>query len=210
MIGCDRVSVTVTNGPKQVVKAISGQDTMDTRSNIVTLLSALTTRVCATGEPLWYSGSMQDLPPQVEKSLEAYVDESHTKSIAIVPLKRVDVFKQKPGEELGQEEQAKFQLTQGDVIGALIVEHIDSTQPQSMVAPKVEEVCEHSARAIGNALEHNSLFLMPVWKAIGHSRWAPDRQKLAQDHVDFGRNSAGLVGACLSFARFYLEGRREF
>jgi multidrug efflux pump subunit AcrA (membrane-fusion protein) len=32
-------------------------------------------------------------------------------------------------------------------------------------------VYEHSARAISNSLEHNTLFLMPLWRAIGHSRW---------------------------------------
>ena len=70
LIGCDRVSVTVAKGGKQVVEAVSGQDTMDSRSNVVSMLRNLATRVCATGESLWYNGSMQDLPPQVENALE--------------------------------------------------------------------------------------------------------------------------------------------
>ncbi len=170
LIGCDRVSVTVTRGHKQIVEAISGQDTMDTRSNIVSMLRDLATRVCATGEPLWYNGSMQDLPPQVEHALEAYVDESHTKSLAVLPLFKTNVFKQQRDEELGAEAEAKYQSDRGDVIGSVIIEQIDAVQSREIVAPRADLVCQHSARALGNSLEHNGLFLMPVWRAIGQSR----------------------------------------
>jgi hypothetical protein len=170
LIGCDRVSVTVTHGNRQVVEAISGQDTMDTRSNIVTLLRNLATRVCATGEPLWYNGSMQDLPPQVEQALEAYVDESHTKSLAVLPLFKTSIWKQKRAEELGGETQAKYQSDRGEVIGSVIIEQIDSVQSRELVAPRAELVCQHSARALGNSLEHNGLFLMPLWRTLGQSR----------------------------------------
>ncbi|MCA9149280.1 MAG: HlyD family efflux transporter periplasmic adaptor subunit [Planctomycetales bacterium] len=171
LIGCDRVSVTVTRGTKQVVEAISGQDTMDTRSNIVSMLRDLATRVCATGEPLWYNGSMQDLPPQVEQALETYVDESHTKSLAVLPLYRNDPLAQKADDELGAENEGKYQQTgRGDVIGSVIIEQIDAVQSRQVVAPRAQLVCEHSACALGNSLEHNNLFLMPLWRAIGQSR----------------------------------------
>ncbi|MCA9199710.1 MAG: biotin/lipoyl-binding protein, partial [Planctomycetales bacterium] len=88
---------------------------------------------------------------------------------------------------------------------ALIVEHIDSTQPQSMVAPKVEEVCEHSARAIGNALEHNSLFLMPVWKAIGHSRWALTAKNLPKTMLISGAILAALLALFILRKDFILK-----
>ncbi len=171
LIECDRVSVTVTRGHKQIVEAVSGQDTMDMRSNVVTLLSRLATRVCATGEPLWYAGETKDLPPQLESALEDYVDESHTKSLAVLPLFKSDPFKEKKDDELGAETQAPYQSPHGDVIGSVIVEQIDSVQSRDLVAPRVDLVCQHSARALGNALEHNSLFLMPVWRTIGKSRW---------------------------------------
>ncbi|MDG2382718.1 MAG: HlyD family efflux transporter periplasmic adaptor subunit [Pirellulaceae bacterium] len=171
LIGCDRVSVTVARGGKQVVEAVSGQDTMDSRSNVVSMLRNLATRVCATGEALWYNGSMQDLPPQVENALEEYVDESHTKSLAVLPLFKTDEFKQKKDDELGAEKTEQYQSDHGDVIGSVIIEQIDSTQSRDVIAPRVDLVCQHSARALGNSIEHNSLFLMPVWRTIGKSRW---------------------------------------
>lgn len=146
LIGCDRVSVTVTHGSKQVVEAISGQGIMDSRSNIVSMLRDLATGVCATGEPLWYNGSMQDLPPQVEQALETYVDESHTKSLAVLPLFRNDTLVQKEDDELGAENQGKYQQQsgRGDVIGSVIIEQIDAVQSRQVVGPRAELVCEHS------------------------------------------------------------------
>ncbi|MCH5375119.1 MAG: hemolysin D, partial [Planctomycetes bacterium] len=88
IIGCDRVSVGIMHGRKCKIEAVSGQDTIENRSNIVHFLGQLATRVIATGESLWYDGSMEDLPPQVEESLHDYIDESHTRMLALLPLRR--------------------------------------------------------------------------------------------------------------------------
>ncbi len=193
LIGCDRVSVTITHGNKQVVEAISGQDVMDTRSNIVSMLRDLATRVCATGESLWYNGSMQDLPPQVESALEAYVDESHTKSLAVLPLYKSSEAKQRKADELGMEAQAKYQSERGDVIGSIIIEQIDAVQSREFVAPRADLVCQHSARALGNALEHNGLFLMPLWRTIGKSRLLVTARNLPKTLLISGAILAALI-----------------
>ena len=41
LIGCDRVSVAIKKGRKCKVQAISGQDTIENRSNIVAALNKL-------------------------------------------------------------------------------------------------------------------------------------------------------------------------
>jgi hypothetical protein len=69
LIGCDRVTLAVRRGRKCVVTAISGQDTVESRSNIVAALNELTSKVAAIGEPLWYEGSTEDLPPQLESAI---------------------------------------------------------------------------------------------------------------------------------------------
>ena len=102
MIGCDRLSVAVKHGVKHKIEAVSGQDTLDTRSNVVVMLRKLTDRVCAAGDPLWYNGTPQDLPPQIEQSLQEYIDESHTKSLAVIPVRQHEM--QDDPDELGQEE----------------------------------------------------------------------------------------------------------
>ena len=47
---------------------------------------------------------------------------------------------------------------------------VDSRPPEGL-AQRVDIVRQHSATAIANAQEHDSLFLMPLWKTIGKSRW---------------------------------------
>ena len=143
LIGCDRLSVTVKHGIKHKVEAISGQDTLDVRSNIVVLLRKLTDRVCAAGEPLWYTGQQQDLPPQIENALQEYIDESHTKSLAVIPVRKHE--NADDPDEMGKDESVNEDAT-GDVIGALIVEQIDSPQSRDLLAPKVELVKHHTAR----------------------------------------------------------------
>ncbi len=164
LIGCDRVSVAVRHGGKCRIEAVSGQDTFDKRSNVTVLLGKLATAVAKTGEDCWYAGDASDLAPQVEEALDAYVDESHTKSLAILPLV-----------EPGGEVELAPDETPGrppQVIGALIVEQMVDTRAPEGFKQRVDVVRTHSASALTNALEYEGLFLMPVWRAIGKTtRW---------------------------------------
>jgi len=170
LIGCDRLTIAVRRGNKQLVEAVSGQDNFDSRSNVVSLLGRLTTRVAATGEPLWYDGTPQDLPPQVEDALDAYIDQAHTKTLAVLPLARQGTQPRRD-DELGRDTADEHDAAEGEILGALIIEQIDSTQRREVLQPRVELVRQHSARALSNAIEHNNLFLMPVWRALGRASW---------------------------------------
>jgi multidrug efflux pump subunit AcrA (membrane-fusion protein) len=66
----------------------------------------------------------------------------------------------------------------GKIIGALVIEQIESDIPRDILAPRLDLVYEHSARALSNSIDHNSLFLMPVWRAIGKSRWVVEARTL--------------------------------
>ncbi len=160
LIDCDRVSVAIQHGRKCVIEAVSGQDLFDKRSNTVMLLGELATAVVATGEPVWYTGDTSDMPPQVEDAVQAYVDESHSKTVAVLPLVR-------PRPEKEHEEDK----APNETIGALIVEQIDNARLGEGMLRRVDVVTEHSSSALANALEHQNLFLMPVWRALGKSTW---------------------------------------
>ena len=41
--------------------------------------------------------------------------------------------------------------------------------PREILEPRIDLVYEHSTRALSNALDYHSVFLMPVWRAIGKS-----------------------------------------
>ena len=163
LIGCDRVTVVLRKGAKYHVSAISGQDTFDKRSNVVRLLRDLATTVARTGDDLWFTGDTSDLAPQVEKSVNAYVDESHTKQLAVLPLREE--------EEPEEEEQEQRKERRENILGAIVIEQLVDSRPPEGLMQRVDVVRRHSCTALANAHEHEGLFLMPLWRLLGKTRW---------------------------------------
>jgi len=204
LIGCDRVSVALSKGRRCRVEAISGQDTVENRSNVVSALSQLATRVVATGEPLWYDGSTQDLPPQLEEAIEQYVDQSYARSIAVLPLRQPARGQQRVHSgatgEIDRDDSHR-----GEVLGALIVEQIESDLPDDVLRQRVGVVYEHSTRALSNAVQHNSLFLMPVWRALGKASWILKARTLPKTLAVAGLLAAVVAGLVLIPMEHQLE-----
>lgn len=169
LIGCDRVSVAIKRGRKCKVEAISGQDSIENRSNIVTALNELASRVVAAGESLWYDGTTTDLPPQLEESVEDYVDLSHGRSIVVLPIRRPE--KLIAGDVQSKQQVQREDRSKNEIIGALIVEQIESQVPSETLKARCDLVYEHAARALNNSLTHSDLFLMPVWKFLSRITW---------------------------------------
>ncbi len=169
LIGCDRVSVAIKRGTKCRVNAISGQDSIENRSNIVSALNNLASRVCSAGESLWYDGSVADLPPQLEEAIEDYVDLSHGRSIVVLPIRRPE--KVIEGDVQSKETVQREDLSAREIIGALIVEQIESQVPTEVLRSRCDLVYEHAARALNNSLSHSDLFMMPVLKALTRATW---------------------------------------
>jgi len=206
LLGCDRVTVAILRQGSCVVEAVSGQDTIDNRSNVVTLLGKLATRVVKSGEPLWYGGSTEDLPPQIEEAIEDYVDQSYTKSLAVIPLrepKQIENASPGTGGQVAVEELSHT----GKIIGALIIEQIESDIPRDILAPRLDLVYEHSARALSNAIDHNSLFLMPVWRAIGKSRFVVEARTLPKTVTITAGILVALLAGLLIPANFDMKAK---
>jgi hypothetical protein len=176
LIQCDRVSVALVKGKKCVIESISGQDTFDARSNTVSLLNQLATTVVAGGEAVWYVGDTSNFPPQIEEAFQAYLDDSHSKHVAVLPLWRP--FAAGEGDPRAATANRPPAMpgtpslpdSNSLPIAALIVEQIEDTRPRDGLTQRVGVVCEHSSTALANALEHEHLFLMPVWRTLGKSR----------------------------------------
>lgn len=169
LIGCDRVSVAIKKGRKCKVEATSGQDTIENRSNIITALNSLATRVTSAGQSLWYDGSVEDLPPQLEEAIEDYVDLSHGRTIAVLPIRRPE--KVVEGDVQSKELVQREDLSKREIIGALIVEQIESQVDSETLRSRCDLVYEHAARALNNSMSHNDLFLMPLWRTLGRATW---------------------------------------
>jgi multidrug efflux pump subunit AcrA (membrane-fusion protein) len=165
LIECDRVSLAVYNGRKCKIEAISNQDLIDKRSNVAALLGRLATRVVKTGDPMWYTGDTKDMPPQIEDAVHEYVDESHAKIVGVLPLMKPKT------QDTAKPEDDPRDAQPDEVLGALIVEQFDAGRLQERTLQRVDVVKDHASSALGNSLEHNNLFLMPVWRAIGKTKF---------------------------------------
>ena len=157
IIDCDRVSVVLNHGGRWQIKSVSGLDSIERRAEQIKQLQKLTAAVVNGKEALWYSGDDQNLSPQIEKRLHSYIDKSHTKMIAVVPLRKPEPSSNETAQP----------ISETSPIGALIVEQLKDSTIENPLRRRVEVICEHSESALANAVEHNSLFLMPLWKMLG-------------------------------------------
>jgi hypothetical protein len=198
LIECDRVSVAILHGKKCKIEAVSGQDVFDKRSNTVRLLGRLATAVVASGDAVWYTGDTRDMPPQVEEAVQEYVDEAHSKTVAVLPLRR----------PTGVEEDDPRERTAAEgPIGALIVEQIEDSRVASSLVQRSEVVCRHSSTALANALEHQNLFLMPVWRTLGKTRWVIQARTLPKTLSITGAILAAILVLCIWQSQFTLESK---
>jgi multidrug efflux pump subunit AcrA (membrane-fusion protein) len=198
LIECDRVSVAIRRGKKCVIEAISGQDLFDKRSNTVRLLGKLASAVVASGDTVWYTGDTRDLPPQVEDAIQAYVDDAHSKTVAVLPLQRPA-----PPEDDDHSERTDAEAP----IGALIVEQIEDSRIAGALVQRAEVVCRHSSTALANALEHQNLFLMPVWRFLGKNRWIVQTRNLPKTLSITAAVLILLGGLAMWPAQFTLESK---
>ena len=192
LIECDRVSVAIRKGKKCTIEAVSGQDTFDKRSNTIMLLNRLATAVVSAGEPLWYAGDTSNLAPQVEDAVQEYVDESHSKNVAVLPLRR-------PGDPTDEKDQP-------EAIGALIVEQIEDARPREGMVQRVNVVCDHSSLAMANALQHNNLFLLPLWRTLGKASWVVSARTLPKTIAILVAIAVLIVGLIVVPVDFTLTG----
>jgi transcriptional regulator with GAF, ATPase, and Fis domain len=153
---CDRVSVAVCQRDRCRLQAISGHARFDKRSAAVRRLEELVAMVVAGGEPFWYAGERSDLPPRLADAAQAYVNETRSKAVAVLPLRRsLSPQKADPGKPPGP----------GPVLGALVVELAESDRFSPGLVGRMEAVCLHGSIALNNALEHRQSFLGTVWRA---------------------------------------------
>ncbi len=171
VIDCDRVTVLLGSGRSMKVRSISGLDSIERRSDQVKHLTRLGRAVVKGRSALWYDGSSatdEHLPPQIQAQLHPYIDRSHSKVLAVVPLFAAVAADPDSDLELGFGSNGAGRANRSDKpIGALVVERLKDSTLTEDFRKRVEAVVGHAEVAITNSLEHNAIFLMPLWKAIG-------------------------------------------
>ncbi|HEV3262462.1 MAG TPA: hypothetical protein VG013_36760 [Gemmataceae bacterium] len=147
LVECDRISVAVRRNKRPTIEAISGADVVEKRSSLVQLMRALCEQVLLWGEKLVYSGTKDDtLPPGVLKGLDAYLSESNSKLLVVLPLR-----------DEREEENKKPPRS------ALVMECFEPTAAPEQLLAQLEVIGRHASGALYNAIEHRRIPMRWVW-----------------------------------------------
>ena len=160
ILDCDRVSVVEVRGSQYKIIAISGQPSVNQRSNTVYLLRQLVRRVLPTRKTFWYPAD-NSLPKEIEKPLGQYLAIAATRSLIVCPI-----FDQPPPID----DRADPIPVKQKLIGGLIIERSGEEWTQDSVSQAVEVVSRHASDSFRNAHNHRQLLFYPLWKWLGKSR----------------------------------------
>ncbi len=192
LIECDRLSVAVMHGSRCVIKTVSGLDTIERRSEQVKSLGRLATAVVKSRTPLWYDGDDSKLPPRIESRIHDHVEKSHSRLTAVIPLFRVE----KPDD--GGDPFALANPETQSPVGALVIEQLNDASISGMLKQRAEVVAAHAQTALSNSIDHQNIFLMPLWKTVGKLTHQVRGRRLARVAT-----VAGLVVALTAFLCLY-------
>lgn len=137
LLSCDRVSIAIRLGSATRVEAISGADVIEKRSALVQTMKALFDSVLVWGEKLVFAGTKDDsLPPRVLAALDAYLAESNSKLLILLPLKD------------DREKDSKRPCRT-----ALLVECFEPNVTADQLNARLDILSKHAAPAMYNAVE---------------------------------------------------------
>ncbi|MBY0231589.1 MAG: hypothetical protein K2W96_20070, partial [Gemmataceae bacterium] len=130
-------------GENARVEAVSGSDVVEKRSNQVQLLRTLAQAVLDWGERLVFSGVKDDsLPPRVLKALDAYIAESHSRLLVVMPLRD-----EREGDPKDKNKKVKPPRS------ALVMECYEAPDDPPQTVGRLEVVAKHATSALYNSLE---------------------------------------------------------
>ncbi len=181
LLKADRVSVGKWTGSQCKIVAISSQDRFENRANVVRLLSNVATASVSADSPFWITGSTEGIAPEVAKKINEYLDESHSRTLAVIPL-----FARPP--ETPDLEMKSRRNKKAKKLGVVVFEYFDADVAEESIEDDRKLIVGQAELALENARKHGEIFMLPVWKRIG---WL--QKLLFQDHR--AKTMTGL--ACL-------------
>lgn len=211
LIGCDRVTVAVRSGGRFPVRAVSGLDSFDRRSNVLRAAKDLIHRVVVTRAPFWYQDTAEqdhaqphvDMAPQLEDAVHRYLDESPARLLAVFPLL--------PTTDTGRESDDSNTRHRRDLtpVGAILVERFEGVSTEGLTRHRCEVVARQSAFALSNSLEYSNLPLLPVLQLISRLGWHLRLRQLPRTVILLGTLIAASVALAVVPADFTVEGHGE-
>ncbi len=179
VLASDRVSIARWTGSKCKIVAVSSQDRFDNRANVIRKLADVATSSVSIETPFWVTGETEGYAPKIANRINDYMDESHCRTLAVIPLL------QKPEESVDQQFKPGSR-PQPKKLGALIIEFFDTDVQQQSISEPTKLVTEHAELAMANAVQHSDIILLPVWTRLGRLQ-----KFLFRDH--FTKTMSGIA-----------------
>lgn len=193
LTGCDRVTVAVRRGSRLRIEAVSGADAIDRRADTVRAGEALIKSVARGRESVWHEDSAAEsdrkstLPPQIQKPLDRYLDDSPARVLGILPL---------------------FVEADKDACGAIIVERFEGADSEQLKR-RAEVVARHSAAAVANSLQLSNLPFLWFLRLVSQMAWYLRLRQLPKTTVVLGVLAGIGIALAVVPADFTIEGRGE-
>ena len=176
LLTCDRISLVRLDRGWPRLEATSGVDQINRRGDHARRLQDLVHVVGRTGEMLIYRGVAEELPPEIQTRLEAYLEQAPTRNMAIVPLEAT----------CGESHARRFAAR-----AVLVAEQFQDTWPPDF-QHRLEAVCKHVTRAVENALEYSTLPGILLMRTARHTAGWMRPPGLIR--------TLGVLGFCLAIA----------
>ena len=144
------------------IAATSGVSRVNQRSALASAMTDLAAAVVATGETLTVTGQVSGLPPQLSAPLSAFVSAAEAHAVEVIPLLSVE-------EPPSAEPSAPAGNLKRNVVGAMIVEQLNSTTLSPLQSSRAELFATHVARALTIVEDQRQIFLLPLRRRVGRT-----------------------------------------
>ncbi len=203
LVGCDRISVLLYQGSRCKILAISHVETVQRLAGLSRAMRKLARAGRNLLVPLVLDGDFSSCPANMRDAIADFLSESRSHSLMMVPLVSRNEM-QKTKHDLAQR-----RLKSRPALGMLLIEQFTSSTNHDEILQRVNVIAPHVANAFTNAIEYESVWLLPLWRSVGTSiRWLLGYPKLA-----IFSTVAAIVALCVALAlipapyRVHADGR---
>ncbi|MBT4863542.1 MAG: GAF domain-containing protein, partial [Planctomycetaceae bacterium] len=195
LLDCDRVSIAVRRGPRTILVAVSGQESISQRSNAVSGLTALASEVIDEAQTVSYSGRLMAAPPHLERQLQDYSEASNSRTIVVIPLLESKLDQpDKPADELPR------------AFGVLIIEQFSAEWLTPLTAGQADLVAGHVSTALENARQHEGVLLLPLRRKLGRCFGLLAGRRLAVAGIVAALLACSIATLCIVPATYRVTG----
>ncbi len=193
LLGYDRVSIAMRRGRRTELLAVSGQEQIAARSNLVQALIDLAATLLPAGKPLYGPSDPDSLPSQVRRPLVACMADGGALTIEALPLRR-----ELPRTSDGDQADPRY-----ETCGLLIGEHFE--KPRTAIDRGLaEEFAAHVAVALANARDMEQSWT-PL-KRLSRRLFAPEESPSARrTAITCAVAAAALVLVGMTPVRYRVE-----